>query len=438
MTPVPLGASDPPVSQTFQSATAGVFTLTGSVASVSNSTAPGTPTLTGGTTTTVTVYNLAAANTVSTPINLGTVHVGGTFGTQALAIQNTAPGGYSENLDVTMTAGGQATAVGSISGLAPQSSDTSSLVVGLSGGSTPGTVSGTVTLNLQSDGAGNSGLGLSSLGTQTISVSGSVYSGKAQWNVAGPGNWSSNGNWTDAQGNGATGAPGVSGFAGDTATFGNAVGNSSPTITLERPGGRPHAITFSNTGAGVYTLSGSGSNTLTLNNSGSGAMVAVADGINVIDAPVVLTDNLVVGGSGMLAFGNSSSITDNELGYSLTMNGIGGTLILSGSGNYTGGTNVTAGELEVTSSDALPVGGSLTVGANATSIFSDSLQAGSRNRRHASGAGTGHAGAARRGGLRRRRLSMPAVATEETVACGCWCMFFHAYRPYWANTVSNA
>ena len=204
--PLALGGSGTPVSQTFQSATAGVFTVTGSVATVSNSSAPGTPTLSSSTPATVTVYNLAAASTVSTPISLGIAHVGGTFSTQALTIQNAAPSGYSENLDATMTAGGQATATGSISGLAPQSIDNTSLVVGLSGASTPGAVNGMVVLNLQSDGAGNSGLGLTSLGTQTISVSGSVYSGKAQWNQPGAGNWSPDGNWADILGNGSAGA----------------------------------------------------------------------------------------------------------------------------------------------------------------------------------------------------------------------------------------
>jgi len=76
-----------------------------------------------------------------------------------------------------------------------------------------------------------------------------------------------------------------------------------------------------------------------------------------------------VSGSGTLAFGNSSSITG---GYSLTMSGSGGTLILSGTDTYTGGTNVTAGTLIVTSNAALPDGGTLTVGAGGTLIFDPS------------------------------------------------------------------
>ena len=227
--PLALGASSSPVSQTFQSATAGVFTLTGSVATVSNSSAPGTPTLSGSTPVTVTVYNLASASTVSTPISLGIVHAGGTFSPQALTLQNAAPSGYSENLDATVTAGGQATASGSISGLAPQSSDSTSLVIGLSGASMPGAVNGTVILNLQSDGAGNSGLGLTSLGTQAISVSGSVYSGMAQWNQSGAGNWSPDGNWADTLGNGAAVRPAF------TATPAIRPPSATPSAAVRRP-----------------------------------------------------------------------------------------------------------------------------------------------------------------------------------------------------------
>ena len=50
-----------------------------------------------------------------------------------------------------------------------------------------------------------------------------------------------------------------------------------------------------------------------------------------------------------------------------------GTLILSGSDSYTGGTTVNAGTLIATSNAALPAGTSLTVGAGGTLIFDPSL-----------------------------------------------------------------
>jgi autotransporter-associated beta strand protein len=55
----------------------------------------------------------------------------------------------------------------------------------------------------------------------------------------------------------------------------------------------------------------------------------------------------------------------------LTVNS--GTLILSGSDSYTGGTTVNAGTLILASNTALPDGTSLTVGAGGAFIFDPSL-----------------------------------------------------------------
>ena len=94
------------------------------------------------------------------------------------------------------------------------------------------------------------------------------------------------------------------------------------TITLDEPVTLGTLILGNSDSTTVgYTLIGSGSNTLTFSNSGYGATITVANGSHVIDAPVVLADNLVVSGSGKLAFGTSSSITDEAL--ALTMNGAG-------------------------------------------------------------------------------------------------------------------
>jgi autotransporter-associated beta strand protein len=133
------------------------------------------------------------------------------------------------------------------------------------------------------------------------------------------------------------------------------------TITLNAPA-TAGTIELGNSGDANlgYTLSGSGTNMLTLNNSGTAATIIVTDGTHTIDAPVALADNLTVSGSGTLAFGASSSITGS--GKSLTMAGVDGKLILSGTGGYTGGTIVSAGTLVLSSNTALPDGSSLTVG----------------------------------------------------------------------------
>jgi hypothetical protein len=135
----------------------------------------------GTTNFTVTGYNLAAANTITTPVTLTNVHVGGTFGTSALSLTNTAASGsYTEGLDASFsgTTGAASDNSGSITRLTGGSSNSSSLTVGLGGSSNTGTAgakSGTVTVALTSDGTGTSGLGLTSLSSQTISVTGAVY-----------------------------------------------------------------------------------------------------------------------------------------------------------------------------------------------------------------------------------------------------------------------
>ena len=123
------------------------------------------------------------------------------------------------------------------------------------------------------------------------------------------------------------------------------------TVTLDAPQTVGSLLLGSGNPGMGYTLSGSGSNTLTFSNSGNPATITVSDGGHVINAPVVLADNLVVSGSGTLAFGNASSIAGN--GYSLTMSGTGGTLILNGSNTYSGGTQVNAGILNINGDAAL-------------------------------------------------------------------------------------
>ncbi len=121
-----------------------------------------------------------------------------------------------------------------------------------------------------------------------------------------------------------------------------------------------------------YVLTGS--NTLTLNNSGSGATITLSNsGSNVIETPVILNDAKgltvdTVNGGGNLAFGSNSTISGTG---PLTMSGAGGTLILSptGADTYSGGTDILAGTLVITSTAALPAQGSLTIAPGGTFIF---------------------------------------------------------------------
>jgi|GEM_PF-809420 len=125
-------------------------------------------------------YILAAANVITTPIALGNVHVGGTFATATVSIQNTsASGSYTEGLDAGFgtTTGQLSTNSGTIHNLAGQAVNSSALVVGLGGSAGTGTAgakSGTVVVTLASDGA-VSGLAGTALSGQTITVTGGVY-----------------------------------------------------------------------------------------------------------------------------------------------------------------------------------------------------------------------------------------------------------------------
>ena len=162
--------------------------------------------------------------------------------------------------------------------------------------------------------------------------------------AAGNTNWSNSSNWTN----------GVPNFAAATAAI-NAPAASPISVTLDSTQ-TVGTLMLGSSNAASVTISGTGGNTLILNDLGSGATVSAMGGSHEIDAPVVLAENLTVSGGGTLTFGTASSITDNGSQYSLTMSGTDGTLILSGSNNYSGGTNVDAGTLIVTSPAALPDG----------------------------------------------------------------------------------
>jgi len=172
--------------------------------------------------------------------------------------------------------------------------------------------------------------------------------------------WSDAGNWTG-------GKPVA---RGDTATLGT---GSVPVIDLAGTSQTVSALTFNNEGSAHYEIKDTiGGGSLMLWGTGSSpASVKVTTGSDAISANLVLASNLEVSGSGTLALSGSIS---GGTGFSLTMSGTNGTLILSGTGLY-GGTIVNAGTLAVTTSTALPDNQSLTVGAGGTLIFDPSFHA---------------------------------------------------------------
>ena len=122
------------------------------------------------------VFRLATPSAAApNPVDFGNVRIG-SVATQALTIANTAPNdGFSEKLNASIggaTAG--VTASGSFTLLAPQASNGSSLVVGIDT-SSAGAKAGTATITLASDGTGTSGLGVTPLPSQNVTVGGAVY-----------------------------------------------------------------------------------------------------------------------------------------------------------------------------------------------------------------------------------------------------------------------
>ena len=116
------------------------------------------------------VFRLAAANPI-VAIQFGNVHVGDAVN-QTLSVTNTAADdGFSEKLNASFDGVSDARilASGSITQLAAQASDATSLVIGLDT-SNAGSLNGTATVKLVSDGSGTSGLGLTNLVSQNVGV----------------------------------------------------------------------------------------------------------------------------------------------------------------------------------------------------------------------------------------------------------------------------
>jgi len=233
-------------------------------------------------------------------------------------------------------------------------------------GASGGTLASDTCFTLQSSDSGTlTGYSLA-LQTNGIYLTVPGWSGTGTWTSTNSNGttllWSGSANWTD--GGGFHGIPGItdSPTAHDMATFSNSSSTSSP-ISLEGVNPNLKALSFS----GSYTLTGG---SLTLDNSAGTATVTVSSGTQTIESATTLTlasttEMATAASSALKIKANIGEINGRQL---LLKDGS-GTLVLSGTNNYSGGTVVNAGTLIATSSTALPDGGSLTVGAGGTLIF---------------------------------------------------------------------
>jgi autotransporter-associated beta strand protein len=165
-----------------------------------------------------------------------------------------------------------------------------------------------------------------------------------RWNLAGGGTWNSTTNWTGAY---------VPNGSDDTAAFLGTI-TAPATVSVDSP---VTAGTLVFDSSCAYTLAGPGA--ITMQASNSGPSIDVQAGSHFISAPLVLAGNLAINDSGSLTL--SGGVSDGGTGESMTLSGP-GTLVLSGSNNYSGGTTVEGGTLEVLGSAAIADGTSLTVG----------------------------------------------------------------------------
>ena len=110
-----------------------------------------------------------------------------------------------------------------------------------------------------------------------------------------------------------------------------------------------------------FSISATGANALTMDNSGSTSHIIVQGGTHVISAPIILAGNLSVAPRPLRRSRLSGDISESMTGSALSLDDA-GTLILSGSNGYTGGTFVNAGTLVVENPNGIPNGSSLTVG----------------------------------------------------------------------------
>jgi autotransporter-associated beta strand protein len=225
-----------------------------------------------------------------------------------------------------------------------------------------GAISGTITLTTSGEGlAGETPVNVS------VNYTGQVYSGKAQWSTN-SGAWSNNANWIDTVGGGPSGAPGISGYRSDTATFGPGSATGLTVVSLNSAAPVLSSLVIDSSAAGYAIVQGTGTTGLTLTGSdgSSPAAVTVLSGTHAILSPILLESNLEVTSSSSLTL--AGDIGDGGMAKGLFLNGP-STMILSGTNSYSGGTYADSGTLLVNDISALPSGSLLSVGANADSIF---------------------------------------------------------------------
>jgi PEP-CTERM motif len=249
------------------------------------------------------VYRLAnPVIDTAQPVAFGNVRVGATA-SQLLSITNNVPSdGFSEKLNAQSgaTTGG-VTATGSFSLLSASATDNTNVRVGINT-ATAGLKNGTATINFQSDGTGTSGLGITNLASQNVTVTGAVY------NMA---NGNATPNGTIALGNFRVGQPGgVAPQSQGIAITNTIAGPFTESLGVASASVNNAAFNLTNTIGGNLVVAGS-----TTNNALNIARTGGSAGVNTGTIAIQYTSD-GAGTSGLAAINsNVQNITVNATGY---------------------------------------------------------------------------------------------------------------------------
>ncbi len=169
-------ANSTALSVTLVNGTAGAFTGTSTIDLTSDGAGIDTLAATGLAAQTLTVtgtlFNEATASAIA-PVDFGIVHVGAAASDSITIANSAASGLFSENLDASFTGATSLSAMGTLTALAAGAQNSTALTIALDT-TAAGTIAGSATIGLVSDGAGIDTLGATSLGFETIAVTGTV------------------------------------------------------------------------------------------------------------------------------------------------------------------------------------------------------------------------------------------------------------------------
>ena len=174
-------------------------------------------------------------------------------------------------------------------------------------------------------------------------------------------------------------APGVltQSTAGVISGAGAVINNGTGMLILDALNDYANGTTINGGTLQVGNAYALGTGSLAVDGNGTLDLHGFSPSITTLGGSGTIVNNASLSRSSMLTVTDggafSGFIQDGAHSTALTV--VGGTLILSGTDNYTGGTDVEGGTLEVASSTAIPYGSGLVVGSGGTVVFSDPPQA---------------------------------------------------------------